>query len=563
MEEDGEEERSRRGEAGGALVEVTAKFEQVVKQMREVIWALPPQMWQQAQQGKPSGSPRGAEEACGADLHKEPEANQVNQGATFGQLPWQQKTCEPDSQEVAVCTPPRTSTQDAPGIATASSPAVLSLASALPSSVSPGFKMLNLAEWIPDQASTGKSTQTPSLPTRSKRMSLSSGADEHTFQVEIVKEMGFTTLGIEVNQEHGALRVEHIDEHGLVGKFNSQGSTKKIVEGDCIVEAWHLGTSTFTLPGRCDTYGTGLGLVTRLGSAWSPVTPWRFCVAGVALGDIDLHFVWQQAWHLDTSTFTLRGRRGTYGTGLGLVTRLGPAWSPVTLRRFAGQAWRLVTSALTHRLSLCEAGVARMALGWVWQAWHLWHWAGSGDALGSGLVTCDAAAFCVAGVALGDIDLHFVWQAWRLETSTFTLCGRCGADGTGLGLVTRLGPAWSPVTPRCVRGVALESPVMLRRFCVAGVALDDIGLPFVWHAWHLDTSTFTLRGRRGTYGAGLGLVTRLGPAWSPVTLRRCAWQAWHLVTSASPLCGRRGTWTHRLSLCEAGGVALMSLGWVW
>lgn len=215
----------------GALVEVTAKFEQVVKQMREVIWALPPQMWQQ---GKPSGSPHRAEEARAADLHQEP--TEADQGTTFGQLPRQQKICEPDSQEVALCTPPRTSAQDAPGIATASSPAVLSLASALPSSVSPGFKMLNLAEWIPDQASTGKSTQTPSLPTRSKRMSLSSGADEHTFQVEIVKEMGFTTLGIEVNQEHGALRVEHIDEHGLVGKFNLQESTRKIMEGDCIVE---------------------------------------------------------------------------------------------------------------------------------------------------------------------------------------------------------------------------------------------------------------------------------------------------------------------------------------
>ena len=52
--------------------------------------------------------------------------------------------------------------------------------------------------------------------------------------------------------------------------------------------------------------------------------PWlSLCVAGVALGDIDRHFAWQ-AWHLVTSTFTLRGRRGT---------------------------WR-------HRLSLCVAGVA-------------------------------------------------------------------------------------------------------------------------------------------------------------------------------------------------------------
>ena len=80
------------------------------------------------------------------------------------------------------------------------------------------------------------------------------------------------------------------------------------------------------------------------------------CVAGVALGDIGLHLAWQ-AWRLVTSTVTLRGRRGTYGTGLALVARLG---------------------------------------------------------------TLVAAAVCVAGVALGDIDLHFAWQAWHLVTSTVT-----------------------------------------------------------------------------------------------------------------------------------------------
>ena len=52
-----------------------------------------------------------------------------------------------------------------------------------------------------------------------------------------------------------------------------------------------------------------------------------FCVAGVALGDIHLHFAWQ-AWHFTTSTFVLRGRRGTYGTGL--WAPLGRRWSPVT-----------------------------------------------------------------------------------------------------------------------------------------------------------------------------------------------------------------------------------------
>jgi len=67
-----------------------------------------------------------------------------------------------------------------------------------------------------------------------------------------------------------------------------------------------------TLRGRRGTYGTGLALVARL----VPRRRWdaaAFCVAGVALCDIDFHFVWQ-AWHLMTWIVTLRGRRGTYGT---------------------------------------------------------------------------------------------------------------------------------------------------------------------------------------------------------------------------------------------------------
>ena len=94
-------------------------------------------------------------------------------------------------------------------------------------------------------------------------------------------------------------------------------------------------------------------------------------VAGVALGDIDRHFAWQ-AWHVATWTVTLHGRHG---------------------------AWR-------HGPSLCVAGVALMALGWLW--WGAW--------VPVGAVV--AAAVCVAGVALGDIDLHFAWQAWHLVTST-------------------------------------------------------------------------------------------------------------------------------------------------
>ena len=88
------------------------------------------------------------------------------------------------------------------------------------------------------------------------------------------------------------------------------------------------------------------------------------------------HFAWQ-AWHLVTSTFVSRGRRGT----------------------------------ISHSPWFCVAGVALMALG---------------GALGPVFVARDAAALCVAGVALDDIHLRFTWQAWRKETSTLFLRGRRG-----------------------------------------------------------------------------------------------------------------------------------------
>ena len=75
------------------------------------------------------------------------------------------------------------------------------------------------------------------------------------------------------------------------------------------------------------------------------------CVAGMALGDIHLRFTWQ-ASHLETFFFVLRGRRGTWrhlwhwaGSG----GALGRAWSPVTPRHFAWQAWHLATSTFVPR----------------------------------------------------------------------------------------------------------------------------------------------------------------------------------------------------------------------
>ena len=106
-----------------------------------------------------------------------------------------------------------------------------------------------------------------------------------------------------------------------------------------------------------------------------------------------------------------------------------------------------------HPLSLCVAGVALMALGWLW--WRAW----------ARLVARGAAPLCVAGVALGDIHLRFAWQACHLATSTFTLHGRRGTYGTGLALVARLGAVSRPR--------------------VAGVALGDIR--FAWQVWHWVT----------------------------------------------------------------------------
>ena len=69
-------------------------------------------------------------------------------------------------------------------------------------------------------------------------------------------------------------------------------------------------------------------------------------MAGVALRDIYLNFAWQ-AWHVVTWLVTLRGRRGTYGTGLALVARLVLGVALGTPRLLAWQAWHFVTSTFT------------------------------------------------------------------------------------------------------------------------------------------------------------------------------------------------------------------------
>ena len=253
-------------------------------------------------------------------------------------------------------------------------------------------------------------------------------------------------------------------------------------------QAWHNLTSTVVLRGRHGTHGTGWRAWARLVARDAAA----LCVAGVALGDIHLGSTWQ-AWHNLTSTLISRGRHGAIShplsfcvAGVALMAlggAVGPAWSRVTPRHFAWQAWRLVTSTLVPR------GRRGIHLGFTWQAWHnltsTVALRGRCGAHGTGwrawarLVRRDAAALCVAGVALGDIHLGFTWQAWRNLTSTVVLRGRCSTHVTGW-------RAWA-------RLVARDAAAL----CVAGAVLGDIHLGFTWQAWHLETSTFVLRGRRG------------------------------------------------------------------
>ena len=162
-------------------------------------------------------------------------------------------------------------------------------------------------------------------------------------------------------------------------------------------------------------------------------------------------------------------------------------------------------------------------------------------------------------MALRDIYLRLAWQPWHLVTSTFHLHVKRGTCG-GRVLVALL-VAVSRRGTLCGRRGTWRHPPSL---CVADVALGDINLHFALQAWHLVTSTFVLRGRRGHLVTSTFLlrgrrgmaVVALGwvrwRAWSPpVTPGHFVWQAWDLATSMVHWRGRR-TWRHPPSLSVAG-----------
>ena len=75
----------------------------------------------------------------------------------------------------------------------------------------------------------------------------------------------------------------------------------------------------------------------------------------------------------------------------------------------------------------------------------------------------DAAAFCVAGVALGDMDLHFAWQAWHLVTWIVTLRGRPCVALMALGWLWWR--AWVPVDAQLVPTPLTHTHNLLIQLC--------------------------------------------------------------------------------------------------
>ena len=120
--------------------------------------------------------------------------------------------------------------------------------------------------------------------------------------------------------------------------------------------------------------------------------------------------------------------------------------------------------------------LAGIYLGFAWQAWHLWHWAGSGGALGRAWSPVTPR--------------HFAWQAWHLVTSTFALRGQLPSFTHNF-VTHHLSP--TTLSHTIVHTQLCHTP-SFTALCVAGVALGGIQRHAICVAGvHLETSTLVLR----------------------------------------------------------------------
>merc|ERR1719162_2033865 len=279
----------------GALAQVTSKFELVVKEMREALRAMPqlqPQLTDHLTPSPSVASTSASDEIQGDEqtCHPTPASSMGTPFAGFGSvdrthrptpLPnWHLQGSESigaffeqfDEEHVAAGpqrryrTPPRMPSQ---------SPAVLSLASALPSvslppltpGMSPGFKRLHLADVLEGRigdASTASAVplvpnNRPSTPRGQGIQSPAATSSSPTSGREVLnvvlnKEPGFVTLGIEANElESDCLRVDSVDSHGLVGRHNSRQVSldSQVLVCDRIIEVNGLRQDTTRMLSEC------------------------------------------------------------------------------------------------------------------------------------------------------------------------------------------------------------------------------------------------------------------------------------------------------------------------
>ena len=297
----------------------------------------------------------------------------------------------------------------------------------------------------------------------------------------------------------------------------------------------HLSPHNFLTHGNlCHWAGSGGALVSRL-APWSPHT----------------QLAWQ-AWqlvHIDTSLcvarvarpawiVTLRGRRGTYGTGLAQVARLGLVWRRGRHRRLCGRhgTWR-------HGPLLCVARVALrdMDRHFASQAWHLWHWAGS---------------------------MGLVWRrGCRRRLSTVTLRGRRGTSRHGSSLcvagmaLMALGWSTNNLSPHNLSTHNLLthnlSPHNLPTHNLLTTPLVTTQLP------HVQLVTTQLAHTQLTHTHNLqthNLLTNNLSTHNSSTHNLLTHNL-YLATWTCTLRRKRGTSQHGSSLCVAG-VALIALGWL-
>ena len=183
-----------------------------------------------------------------------------------------------------------------------------------------------------------------------------------------------------------------------------------------------------------------------------------------------------QAWHLVTWTVTWRGRRGTF----------------------------------SHGLSLCVAGVARTGLGDATFA------CGSEDLE----VPCEVTLCMFICLTFSkQLEIYIVHGIWSYSFSPHHCVGFLFLDlhppsASASPIARRL-----PITSHTYKSLTHKSTYtqithihLHTNHSHTNHSQTHMDRHFAWQAWHFLTCTCTLRGRRGTCGTGLELVTRWGAA---------------------------------------------------